>query len=160
MQTKYEWCLNSWLLWQWSYKMFNACWRRVERPSEGPNTSSVWIWHKSVHTQTKLEAKDVLPNINRTQATERAKKCCFFCPGDLDLQTRPSDGPNMSYMWIWRKAIQWFPRYFIHKKTNWRHQKQNFLQFTVCGKNSDGQRSQYTENLMTECVMQEGCYGP
>ena len=28
-------------------------------------------------TKVKLEAKDVLPNINRTQATERAEKCIF-----------------------------------------------------------------------------------
>jgi len=33
----------------------------------------------------KLEAKDVLPNINRTQATERDEKCRFFVPGDHDL---------------------------------------------------------------------------
>ena len=33
----------------------------------------------------KLEAKDVLPNINRTQAAERAEKCRFCIPGDLDL---------------------------------------------------------------------------
>ena len=40
----------------------------------------------------KLETKDVLPNINRTQAAENA----VFVPGDLDidLQTRPSEGPN------------------------------------------------------------------
>jgi len=46
--------------------------------------------------QEKPEAKDVLPNINRTPPAERAEKCCFFVPGDLDLQTRPSEGPNMS----------------------------------------------------------------
>jgi len=33
---------------------------------------------------SKLEAKDVLPNINRTQVTERTEKCRFV-PGDLDL---------------------------------------------------------------------------
>jgi len=32
-----------------------------------------------------VEAKDVLPNINLTQATERAVKCRFFVPGDLGL---------------------------------------------------------------------------
>jgi len=31
-----------------------------------------------------LEAKDVLPNVNRMQAAERAKNA-FFVPGDLDL---------------------------------------------------------------------------
>jgi len=33
----------------------------------------------------KLEAKDVLPNVNRTQAAEWAEKCRFFVPGDLVL---------------------------------------------------------------------------
>jgi len=30
---------------------------------------------------------------------------------DLDIQTRLSEGPNTSSLWIWRKSIQWFPRY-------------------------------------------------
>jgi len=34
---------------------------------------------------------------------------------DLDLQTRPSEGPNASSLWIWSKSIQRFRRYFIHK---------------------------------------------
>jgi len=29
-------------------------------------------------TEEKLEAKDVLPNMNRTQAAERAEKCRFL----------------------------------------------------------------------------------
>jgi len=40
----------------------------------------------------------LLPNINRTQATERAEKCRFSQVTlifDLDLQT-PSKGPNTS----------------------------------------------------------------
>jgi len=50
----------------------------------------------------KLEPKDILPNINRTQATERAKKCRLLSlvtltfDLDLDFQTRPSEGPNTS----------------------------------------------------------------
>jgi len=49
------------------------------------------------------------------QAAERAKKCHFFnflVPGDLDLdlQTRPSEGPNTSSMRIWYKSVQQFPR--------------------------------------------------
>jgi len=43
----------------------------------------------------KLEAKDVLPNINRTQAAKRAENSGFV-PVDLDLQTRPSERPNTS----------------------------------------------------------------
>jgi len=37
---------------------------------------------------------------------------------NLDIQTRPSEGTNMPSMWIWRKSVQWFPRYFIHKQRN------------------------------------------
>jgi len=51
-----------------------------------------------------LEAEDVLPKINHMQATERAEKCCF-CPWwpwpltfDLDIQTRPSEGPNTKHV--------------------------------------------------------------
>jgi len=47
----------------------------------------------------------------------------FFVPGDpnlwtfdLDIHTRPSEGPNTSSLWIWRKSIQQFPTYFIHKQ--------------------------------------------
>jgi len=37
---------------------------------------------------------------------------------DSDIQTHPSERPNTSSMWLWRKSAQWFPRYFIHKQTN------------------------------------------
>jgi len=37
---------------------------------------------------------------------------------DLDIQTRPSEGPNKSSLWIWHKSIQWFLRYLRHKQTN------------------------------------------
>jgi len=60
------------------------------------------IWIKSY----KLQAKDVLPNVNRKQAAEWAKKC-RFCPWwpwpltfDLDLQTCPSEGANTFSVWI------------------------------------------------------------
>ena len=39
----------------------------------------------------------------------------------LDIQTRPSEGPNMSSLWMWRKSIhsiQPFPRYLMHKQKN------------------------------------------
>jgi len=52
----------------------------------------------------------------------------------FDLQTRLSEGP--SSVWIWRKSLQRFPRYYIHKQkksTDWLCQKQNLLQFTACG---------------------------
>ena len=52
----------------------------------------------------KLEAKDVLPNINRTQAAERAEKFRFrpwwLLTFDLYIQTCPSERPNTSSLWI------------------------------------------------------------
>jgi len=35
-------------------------------------------WRKPILTNLLLEAKDVLPNTNRTQVTERAEKCSFL----------------------------------------------------------------------------------
>jgi len=35
---------------------------------------------------------------------------------DLDLQIRRSEGPNTSSVWVWRKYVQRFPRYYIHKQ--------------------------------------------
>jgi len=35
---------------------------------------------------------------------------------DLDIQTLPSEGPDTSSQWIWRKSIQRFPRYLMHKQ--------------------------------------------
>ena len=40
-----------------------------------------------------------------------------------------------SYVWIWRKSVQRFRRYFIHKQKHRRRQKQNLPQFTACRKN-------------------------
>ena len=36
---------------------------------------------------------------------------------DLNIQTHPSEGSNTSSMWIWRKSVQRFQSYFIHKQT-------------------------------------------
>jgi len=61
-------------------------------------------------------------------ADHRKGRKMLFIPGDLDLdlQTRPSEGSNMSSMWIWRKSVQQFQRYFMQKQktTDWRRQKQ------------------------------------
>jgi len=81
-----------------------------------------------------------LPNINRTQAAKRADKMPFLSlitlTFDLYLETRPSGGPSTSYLWIRRKSVQRFSRYFIRKqKSRGQRQKQNLTQFTACGKN-------------------------
>jgi len=50
----------------------------------------------------------------------KGPKCCLLSlwpwPLIFDLQARPSEGPNMSSVWIWRKSVQRFPdpRYFMH----------------------------------------------
>jgi len=64
-----------------------------------------------------------LPNINSMHAGKI----------DRDLQTQPSEGPNTSSVWVWRKSVQHFPRYFIHKQKKSQHQKQSLTQFTACG---------------------------
>jgi len=93
------------------------------------------------HNNNIARAKDVLPNICRTQAPgitpgndgvvpftaaarclQRAHTICmmlavtpalsaFFIPGDLDLDICQSKGPNTSSLWIWRKSVQRLPRY-------------------------------------------------
>jgi len=37
---------------------------------------------------------------------------------DFDHQTRPSKGPNTSFLWIWRISLQRFSGYFIHRYTH------------------------------------------
>jgi len=72
------------------------------------------------------------------QETERAEKCRFLSLVTLifDLQTSPSKGPNTSSMWIWRKSVQLFQRYFIHKQKSHRQRhKQNLTHLTACSKN-------------------------
>ena len=103
-----------------------------------PNMHSIYVL--TTQNQSKLEqtrgAKDVLPNVNRTEVAERAEKCRFFVPVVLtfDLQTCQTEGPNKPSVWIWRKSVQGFRRYFIHKQktTDWRRQKHNLPQSTAC----------------------------
>jgi len=103
--------------------------------------------YESSSTQSRrfkkiLQAKDILPNINRTQAAERAEKYRFspwwpwLLTFDLDLQTRPSEGTNTSSVWIWRKSVQRFPRLSYRDKKVTDSTKQNLTQFTACGNDS------------------------
>jgi len=62
---------------------------------------------------------------------------CPWWPWPLTLtnvQTRPSEGSNMSSLWIWRKSVQRFPEIFHTQTKKSQRQKQNFTQFTACGK--------------------------
>ena len=89
----------------------------------------------------KLEAKDVLPNINCTQASKRAENAVFI-PGDFDLLTWPSNSSEQRTKHIFcvnlvqiRSAV---PEIFHTqtKNTGWPRQKQNLPQFTACGNNT------------------------
>jgi len=51
---------------------------------------------------------------NRTQAAQRAEKC-RFCPWWPWLLTLTFKLVRV-FMWIWRKSVQRFPRYFIYKQ--------------------------------------------
>jgi len=37
---------------------------------------------------------------------------------DNDIETFPSEGPNMSCLRIWRTSVQLFQRYLMHKQKN------------------------------------------
>jgi len=97
-----------------------------------------------ISTLFKLVANDVLPTINCTQLPENA----IFVPGDLDLQTHQSEGPNTLVSWSLtslfrtkhvfcmnlaqiRSAV---PEIFHTptKTTHWQRQKQNLRQFSAC----------------------------
>jgi len=95
-----------------------------------------WQWHQLDHMQiicTLLETDNyastsslityqtlkLLKMSYETKTTRRplkGPKNAVFVPGALDLQIRPSEGPNTSCVRIWRKSIQQFQRYFIHKQ--------------------------------------------
>jgi len=49
-----------------------------------------------------------------TQAAEGAIKCRFL--SWWPWPSNSSERWTTSSLWIWRKSVQWFPRYFIHNK--------------------------------------------
>ena len=100
--------------------------------------SAIYFFCATNTNQLQLEAKDVLPNTNHTQAAKRAEKCHLLSlvtfTFDLDIQTHPSKGLNTYSVGIWRKAVQQFPRdiSYSNKKSHRQSQKQNLAQFTTC----------------------------
>ena len=107
----------------------------------------------------KLEAKDVLPNINRTQLAKGAEQCRFLSLVTLTFRVIRVR-VQMSSVWIWHKSVQQFQRYFIHKQktTDWWRQKQNLPQFTVCSKNWH-QRDLYPATIAQQDSMLPFCHG-
>jgi len=88
-------------------------------------------WHRS-----KLEAKAVLPNVNRTRKGPKNAVFCTLWLWPLTFTFRlVRVRDQVSYLWIYCKSVKQFRRHFIHKQkeTDWQNQKQNLLQFTACG---------------------------
>jgi len=86
----------------------------------------------------KLEAKDILPNINRTQAAERAENAFLSrWPWPLTLTftlVRARDQTRLPCEFGVNPFSGFRDSSYINTKTiDWRRQKQNLPQFTVCG---------------------------
>jgi len=96
----------------------------------------------------KLEAKDVLPNINRTQAAPEGPKMPFLSLAtltfDLDFQTRPK---GIKYVFRVNLAqIRLAIPEIFHKQTKKsQRQKQYLTQFTACGN-----QMRYAASMMKE----------
>ena len=96
-----------------------------------PSTSSEW-GTKHVFLVNLLQISLAVPEITAENAV-----FCLWWPwpltSDHDIQGRPSEGPNMSSLWIWHKSI--VPKIFhTQKKSHRQCQKQNLMQCTACGK--------------------------
>jgi len=87
---------------------------------------------------------------------------CFFVPVtltfDLEIQTLPSKGPNMSSLWIWLKSVQQFPKYFIHKqkKTKVTDSTKNRT-LLACGNYNKVWLSCTTSRMKTDCTSSYSC---
>jgi len=63
----------------------------------------------------------------------------------LDLQTRPSEGPNTS-------SVQRFSRYYTQTKNHWRRQKQNIPQFTASGNERNIKVECFSRSIVVHCL--------
>ena len=86
----------------WNTTYYTRCWRCYTSCVEQLTCLFNFIgdFQATRKLDAKLEAKDVLPHINRTRAVEMAEKYRLLSlvtlAFDLDLQTFPSEGPNTS----------------------------------------------------------------
>ena len=98
--------------------LYETC--TAHRPPKSPPAATEW---------PRLLLRDVIWSEREPFRRCRGWCCCMtqqfsvFCPWrpwpltfDLALQAPQSEGSNTSSMWIWRKSVQRFPRYFIHKQ--------------------------------------------
>jgi len=84
------------------------------------------------------EAENILPNINRTQATKRAENAVFVT---FDLWPWPLNSSKWHVFRVNLVQIRSAVSDIFHtqththtQNTNWRRQKQNLPQFTACGR--------------------------
>ena len=116
-----------------SFQPISRCW-----------TEKLNVTRQKQTTQEQLEAKDVLPNTNPSQADERAENAVFV-PGDLDVWPWPSNVSERGTKYV--LCVKFGANTFsdsrdisyTNKNTDWRRQKQNLPQFTAvtaCGKKS------------------------
>jgi len=117
-----------WSMFNWNEKELELKMFTKHKPHAGRNVD---------HTSPGLSVHSHHP---RTRQRRNGSMCCcitlfaasaFQCifngeeiwgKRNMSLVTltfdRPSEGPNTSSLWIWRKPVQRFWRYFIHKPIN------------------------------------------
>ena len=109
-------------------------------------------------------AKDVLSNVHRTQAAEKAKNAVFV--GDLDLWPWPSSsserGTKHAFHVNLAQICSAVPEIFHAqtKNADWRCQKQNLPQFTACSNylRKSSVNSQYRSVTDNSRCHQHACY--
>jgi len=93
----------------------------------------------------KLEAKDIFAKHKPDPGRRKNRKMPFLSLVTLTFQLwprLPSERPNTSSLWIWRKRAFSGSRgiSYTKKNTDWWRQKHNLPQFTACGN-----KKQYTQ---------------
>jgi len=70
-------------------------------------------------------------HVRRILSIGMTQQFSVFCPWwswpstfNLDIQTCPSERPNVASLWIWRKSVQPFLIYLIHKQTQTNKQQE------------------------------------
>ena len=85
---------------------------------------------------SKLEAKNVLPNMNHTQAAERAEKSCF-CPWWPWHSNLSEQGTKHVFSVNLVQICSTVPEIFHTETKKSQRQKQNLAQFTECSNNTN-----------------------
>ena len=115
--------------------LWNKCGKRTHRQLDNAHSPEKTANKTTVTVVVFQNNQKMFHQTQTARRPPKGWKMPFFVPGDLDLQTPQSEGPKTSSVWIQRKFVQRFQRYFVHKQktTDWLSQKQNLPQFTACG---------------------------